>query len=104
MKSNFNLKSVIAIVLVLVFLGTYVISFLNTKKLSDHPAETPRSVIKNDTAAGSSTSPALREPQFVKQSKLNFLNRDRKQIKKIDIEIADNDQKREQGLMYRKSM
>ncbi|MCE1165568.1 MAG: DUF192 domain-containing protein [Bacteroidetes bacterium] len=45
------------------------------------------------------------EPQFKKQGELEFKSaKDGKVIKKIDVEIADNDAKREQGLMYRKSM
>ena len=45
------------------------------------------------------------EPQFVKQGEVEFLSgKDGKAIKKIDVEIADNDRKRSQGLMYRKSM
>ncbi len=43
------------------------------------------------------------EPQFVNQGELGFY-RNGKEIKKIDIEVADNEKKRMQGLMYRKSM
>jgi uncharacterized membrane protein (UPF0127 family) len=47
----------------------------------------------------------IKEPQFVKQGELEFLKKEGKTvIKKIDIEIADNEDKAEQGLMYRKSM
>jgi uncharacterized protein len=47
----------------------------------------------------------VQEPQFVKQGELEFLNKDtKKQISKIDIEIAENEAKTMQGLMYRKSM
>ena len=47
----------------------------------------------------------VKEPQFVKQGELEFFKKDGKtKITKIDIEIADNDQKTTQGLMYRKSM
>jgi uncharacterized protein len=45
------------------------------------------------------------EPQFKKQGELEFLNaKNKKLIKKIDIEVADRDSSREKGLMYRKSM
>ncbi len=44
------------------------------------------------------------EPQFVKQGELTFMKADSTEITKIDIEIADDDGKREQGLMYRRQM
>jgi uncharacterized protein len=45
------------------------------------------------------------EPQFVKQGELVFLKKDNRTIiSKIDIEIADEEAKTQQGLMYRKSM
>lgn len=45
------------------------------------------------------------EPMFKKQGELEFVNsKSKKPVKKIDIEIADNEQKRMQGLMYRRSM
>jgi uncharacterized membrane protein (UPF0127 family) len=44
------------------------------------------------------------EPQFVMQGELTFLKNDSTVITKIDIEIADDDAKRERGLMYRKQM
>jgi uncharacterized membrane protein (UPF0127 family) len=45
------------------------------------------------------------EPKFKKEGELNFQSNDSKAIKaKFDIEIADNDESRMQGLMYRKSM
>lgn len=45
------------------------------------------------------------EPQFKKQGEIEFLSaKNASVIKKIDVEVADNDRKRSQGLMYRKSM
>ncbi len=42
---------------------------------------------------------------FVKEGELVFFNKEgSKKIKKIDIEIADNEQEKMQGLMYRKYM
>lgn len=43
-------------------------------------------------------------PKFLKEGELSFLNKEGKEIKKIDIEIADDEQQRAQGLMYRTSM
>lgn len=44
------------------------------------------------------------EPQFVKQGELTFLKADSTTLAKIDIEIADDDGKRERGLMFRRQM
>ncbi len=54
----------------------------------------PRERIKN-----------IKEPQFKKEGDLEFLKKDGKEtLRKIDIELAENDDERMQGLMYRKSM
>ena len=50
----------------------------------------------------SSTRPASTE--FVKHGELTFLGPDRQPGVTIDIEIADDDASREQGLMYRTTM
>jgi len=44
------------------------------------------------------------EPSFKKEGDLTFFKKDGKEVKKIDIEIADNGPERQQGLMWRKSM
>jgi uncharacterized membrane protein (UPF0127 family) len=44
------------------------------------------------------------EPQFKKEGDLTFLKKDGKEVKKINIEVADNGPERQQGLMFRKSM
>jgi uncharacterized membrane protein (UPF0127 family) len=44
------------------------------------------------------------EPPFKKEGDLTFLKKDGKEVKKIDIEIADNGPERQQGLMWRKTM
>ena len=71
-----------------------------TKIIADKTTETravitdPREKIKN-----------IKEPVFKKEGELEFLKSDGKtEIRKIDIEIADIDDERMQGLMYRKSM
>jgi len=54
----------------------------------------PRERIKN-----------VKEPPFKKEGELKFLKGGTKaDIKHIDIELAENDDERTQGLMYRKSM
>lgn len=45
------------------------------------------------------------EPSFIKNGHLQFISKDKKNvIKTIAIEIADDDYKRTQGLMWRRSM
>jgi uncharacterized membrane protein (UPF0127 family) len=45
------------------------------------------------------------EPAFVKNGQLVFIKKDKNEpIKTIDIEVADNEAKRMQGLMWRRSM
>lgn len=44
------------------------------------------------------------EPQFVKEGSLVFLNSVKDTINQVEIEIADNEQERMQGMMYRTKM
>lgn len=44
------------------------------------------------------------EPRFKKEGELAFLNEQGDTLKQIDIELADNEEEREYGMMYRKSM
>ncbi len=44
------------------------------------------------------------EPQFHKEGVMAFTTASKDTIKVVDIEIADNDQERTQGMMYRTSM
>jgi uncharacterized membrane protein (UPF0127 family) len=44
------------------------------------------------------------DPEFNKQGELTFLKADSSSVTTIDIEIADDDAKRERGLMYRRQM
>lgn len=54
----------------------------------------PRDKIKN-----------IKEPQFRKEGELEFLSKNEKKgIKRIEVEFAENDDERMQGLMYRRSM
>ncbi len=47
----------------------------------------------------------IKEPQFRKEGELEFLNPEgKKEIRRIEVEVADNDNERMQGLMYRRSM
>lgn len=45
------------------------------------------------------------EPEWVKEGEVTFLSKDdRRQLAKIDVEVASNPSKRQQGLMYRSHM
>ena len=47
----------------------------------------------------------VKEPPFMKEGELEFIKSDKKtEIKKIDLELAENDDERMQGMMYRKTM
>ena len=51
------------------------------------------------------TSTPAEEPQFVKEGELAFLDATAQDtLRKINIEVADNDEERTQGLMYRTKM
>ncbi len=50
-------------------------------------------------------SPKMSGPAFIKQGELKFISKDGKRIiSQIDIELAANDEKRTQGLMWRRKM
>lgn len=51
-----------------------------------------------------SPASASSEPEFIKQGELTFFKADSTVIVKIDIEIADDDARRERGMMYRRQM
>lgn len=97
-----SLRSMIVILLIIVLLGGMLLPNLrglfdrgnnsNNVNMDTTPTE--------QTDAGNMGS----EPQFVKQGELSFLDANKKEIKKIDIELAETEQKRMQGLMFRSYM
>ncbi|TSA38811.1 MAG: DUF192 domain-containing protein [Porphyromonadaceae bacterium] len=66
-----------------------------------NPNREAKRMIQNRKNAPASTSS---EPEFIKQGELTFIKADSTIIVKIDIEIADDDVRRERGLMYRRQM
>lgn len=60
------------------------------RRMTNNPGKTPVS--------------ASSEPEFIKQGELTFFRPDSTVSVKIDIEIADDDFRRERGLMYRRQM
>jgi len=94
--SSFDTKYIFIGVLVLA-IGYFGYTKLFTKDISTDNKTVivdPKERIKN-----------VKEPMFKKEGQLEFYKSDGKtEIRKIDIEIAENDDERMQGLMYRKSM
>ncbi len=66
-----------------------------------NPNRNAKRMTRNQKNVVASTSS---EPEFVKQGELAFLKADSTVIVIIDIEIADDDARRERGLMYRRQM
>ncbi len=84
----------VAVIIAVAGYFTYEFGFREKEKITTPVVVDPRERIKS-----------VKEPEFRKEGELEFRKTDGKtQIRKIDIEIADNDRERELGLMYRKSM
>lgn len=92
-KPNIVLYVLIAVVVIVA--GYFIYITINDKKPIEHKVNTEKTDKQKES----------QEPQFKKQGELEFISKkDKKTIKKIDIEISDNDAKRERGLMFRKTM
>ena len=92
-KPNVILYILIAVVVIVA--GYFIYTMINDKKPIEHKVNTDKVDKQKES----------QEPQFKKQGELEFISKnDKKTIKKIDIEIADNDAKRQRGLMFRKTM
>jgi uncharacterized protein len=92
-KKESNYPKFVLITVLVLILGY----FLITNFLGD----------KNKTVVTTNTTPKTEvpEPSFKKQGELKFLSANgKKELRKIDIEIAATDSARMMGLMYRKSM
>ena len=92
-NGNNNYFKYILIVLIVVIAAYFVFNYFNDKKENNFKVKNNEELLNN-----------VKEPQFVKNGELEFLKKDSKVISKIDIEIADNEAKTIQGMMYRKSM
>lgn len=92
--NNTNYLKYILIILIIAVAGYFIYDYFKDKDENKYRVKTNEEKFKD-----------VQEPQFVKQGELEFLKKDSKKIiSKIDIEIADNEAKTIQGLMYRKSM
>ncbi len=84
---------------VLSLVAVFTVGYLLTAKFSRNRADTGRGNTVSATAAKES------DIQLKKEGELRFISKvTGKTIKRIDIEIADNEYERTQGLMYRSSM
>lgn len=93
-KSSTNSLKYILIAIIVVIAVYFVYDYFNKKNDGNYKVKSNEEQINS-----------VKEPQFVKQGELEFLKKDSKSVlSKIDIEIADNEAKTMQGLMYRKSM
>ncbi|WP_247232418.1 DUF192 domain-containing protein [Telluribacter sp. SYSU D00476] len=90
-----NRQSLFALILLAVFvlagIGYVVVPFLNDRKTSTEATS------EGSAGAGSST------PTFTKEGEVVFISGGAA-IKKIDVEVAENEAERNQGLMYRSYM
>ena len=91
-KANKKNKVMQVVVVILVAFAAYFI-FFNIFKSSDNTNKDLESAMNNKITYS-----------FTKEGELVFTKPDGKEISRIDIEIADNDDKRMTGLMYRTSM
>lgn len=89
-----NYLRYILIIMIVAIAAYFIYNYYQYKNKTEFKVKTNEDLLKDKP-----------EPQFVKQGELEFLKKDNKSaISKIDIEIADDDAKSQQGLMYRKSM
>ncbi len=86
---------VIAVILALIILIGALVLFVNPEQKK----------VRKPVAVMNETPVTPPKPVFRKDGELRFIdNKTSKVISAIDIEVADNDPEREQGLMYRDSM
>ena len=95
-KKSTDTAKYILVAVIVIIAGYFVYTSLFKKDdvIKNNVVIDPKERIKN-----------VKEPQFRKEGELEFLAKNKKDtIRKIDVEVADNDDERAQGLMYRKSM
>lgn len=85
-KKSFRILTILIIVVVAVFL-------VFTNILRDNNKEDKQQIVQNYSAF-----------EFTKEGELTFTSSDSEFIAKIDIEIAEDDEARGQGLMYRNKL
>lgn len=91
-KSDSTKYILIAVIILIAGYFSYTL-FFQKEEIKNPVIVDPKERIKN-----------IKEPVFKKEGELEFMRNEKEPIKKIDIEIAENDEERSRGLMYRKSM
>ncbi len=93
-QSNDTAKYIL-IAVVLIIAGYFIYTqFIKKDEVVTGNVIDPRERIKN-----------IKEPVFKKEGELEFLGKNKKDtIRKIEIELAESDEERMQGMMYRRSM
>jgi uncharacterized membrane protein (UPF0127 family) len=84
----------------IVYISVFLLLVLLMAVIFNPDRRTPNMKQIRNTSGTSGSS----EPTFNKQGELSFLKTDGSVAAKIDIEIADDEAKRERGLMYRRQM
>lgn len=95
-ERSVNITKYILFAVVLIIAGLYAYNkyVVKDESAGNNFVVDPKERIKN-----------IREPQFKKEGELEFIRKNHKEpVKKIDVELAENDDERSQGLMYRRSM
>jgi len=93
-SSDFTKYILLAVILIIAGYFVYTNFFVKDEIVNHNVVVDPRERIKN-----------IPEPQFKKEGELEFVGKSNKEhMRKIDIELAENDDERSQGLMYRRSM
>lgn len=89
-NENKNKKGVIIAAVLLLALSFYILK--------------PILFNSNKNVSNLSEKSVTMEPQFANEGNLVFLNAEKDSIRQVEIEIADNDQRRTQGMMFRSTM
>jgi uncharacterized membrane protein (UPF0127 family) len=91
-KSNLNLKliTIVTVLIVIVVFASNIISTCGSTKVENKESAKKNGYTEMD--------------YFTKEGELTFNSKDSKYISMIDIEIAEDDRERSQGLMFRKGM
>ena len=101
-----SLRGMIVILLIIVLLGGMLLPSIKGFFGDNASAPASDNGVNNtsESIPSTSTNEQGGEPKFVKQGELKLLDANKKELKKIDIELATTEAKRAQGLMYRSYM
>lgn len=101
-----SLRGMIVILLIIVLLGGMLLPSIKGFFGDNTSAPASDNGVSNtsESIPSTSTNEQGGEPKFVKQGELKLLDANKKELKKIDIELATTEEKRAQGLMYRSYM